>query len=152
MRKLNRISVSYYTESFYNFFASTGINRNWLYRAKDGEFQTSYIGNWRLLIYILLRINVYSKIIYLVLLFKRYIHSDVELDFFTNFGIMIWLVTTSVALYSDFYYASKYPCFEVLCSFWNVQSEIFQMLSLDKREEFRNRLDSGARFRTTFHM
>lgn len=151
MRKLNRISVSDYTESFYNFFASTGINRNWLQRDKDGEFETTYISSWRLLLFILLRINVYSKILYLLLLFQGYVHSDTELDFFTKIGIIIWLVTTTVALYSDYYYMSKYPCFEALSSFWNIQSEIFQMLSLERREEFRKRLQNGAVFRTIFH-
>ncbi|CAL8096580.1 unnamed protein product [Orchesella dallaii] len=152
MRKPNRISVSSYTESFYNFFASTGINHNSLSRDKNGEFQISYIRGWRLIIFILLRLNVYSKIIYLLLLFNGYIPVDEELDFFTRFGIVIWLATTSVAVYSDYYYLRKYPCFVTLCTFWNIQSEIFQLLSIEKREEFRKRLDSGARFRTTFHM
>lgn len=152
MRKTTRLSVSEFTESFYNFLASTGINRTHIARGNDGEFQLTYISNWRLLLFLLLRVNVYSKIIYLLLLFNNYVHASEELDFFTRFGIIIWLVTTSVTIYSDYYYMSKYPCFEALCSFWNVQSEIFHLLSSERREEFRNRLDFGARFRSTFHL
>lgn len=152
MGKRVRISVNDYTESFYNFFASTGINRNWLFRRKDGQFQNSYIGNWRLLIFLLLRLNVYVKIVYLLLLFNGYVHTDLDLDFFTKYGIVIWLVTTAVSIYSDFYYLMRHPCFEILCAFWNIQSEIFILLSMEKRENFKKRLDSGARFRTTFHM
>lgn len=151
VRKPNRISVSAYTEAFYNFFANTGINRNWLDRAKNGEFQTSYISSWRLLLFILLRVNVYCKILYLLLLLQGQVHPNTELDFFTKIGIYIWLVTTIVALYSDYYYMSKYPCFEALTSFWNIQSEIFQMLSIERREEFRRQLQFNAMFQTIFH-
>jgi len=151
MQKFTRISVSQHTEWFYNFFAATGINRTRLLRNESGEFETPYIQTWRLALFILNRLNVSLKILYLVLLYNG-CFTEQEPDFYTKYGIWIWVWTAVVTIYSDYYYMSKYPCFETLIALWNVESEIYFLLSKHGREKFRKRLDVGAKHRTGEHM
>lgn len=146
-----RISVSAHTEWFYKWFASIGISRVWISRTRRGELRKRHVETWRLLLFILLRLNLILKTGFLVYLLFSPQENGEYLDFLTCLGIGIWIVLAGVAVYSDYYFAQIYPTFEVFCAFWNVQSDIYERLSDENKEKYKNELNRSAKVRTIFH-
>jgi len=146
-----RVGVSTHTEWFYKWFASIGISRVWVTRTTRGELRKGHVESWRLLFFILLRLNLVLKTGFLVYLLFAPQENGESLDFLTCLGIGIWIVLAGVAVYSDYYFAQIYPTFEVFCAFWNIQSDIYERLSEENKEEFKKEMNHTAKVRTIFH-
>lgn len=116
---------SEFQQNVFNTLAILGLSQTIIIRDR-GTFTLQPSTFLQRIPYIILRINTFLKLTFLVLLSCGFFQS--EFEFFEKMAIVLWFLILILLTTSERIWCRTYPFFEIITAWWNVQERVFNRL------------------------
>lgn len=120
-----------FQQKVFNTLAILGLSQVQILRDNNGVFTLETSSAWQRFLYVILRLNTLSKLVFLILLSCGFFQAGFE--FFEKMAILLWFLIFILLAISERLFYRKYPFFELLTAWWKVEESVFIRLGSPQR-------------------